>query len=175
MIRDKQSILALLRAELERWEAMLARLPEEQITARRLPSGLSIKDGMAHLMAWQQRSIARLEAAQRDQAPDYQGWPTHLDPNSEADLDSINAWIHERYRDESWPRVYEGWREGFLRFLDLAEALPEAVLQDTGRFSWLHGYSLADTLASSYEHHHDEHLEPLQAWLTVHGPPRSDE
>ena len=59
---DKQHLLATLRTESERWQALLASLDEEQITTRTLPAGLSIKDQIGHLHAWQQISIARLEA-----------------------------------------------------------------------------------------------------------------
>ena len=71
---EKQQILKLLSEEFDRWEAQLAGLSEAQITAPVLPPYLSIKDVIAHLMAWQQVSIARLEAAQANTAPVYPGW-----------------------------------------------------------------------------------------------------
>jgi hypothetical protein len=40
-------------------------MSEEYITAPQLSSNMSVKDVIAHLRAWQQRSIARLEAALR--------------------------------------------------------------------------------------------------------------
>jgi len=72
---EKQQILAALREEFERWEALLAGLSEAQITAPQLDDGWSIKDVIAHLRAWQQRSIARVEAALSDREPDYPDWP----------------------------------------------------------------------------------------------------
>jgi ATP-dependent RNA helicase SUPV3L1/SUV3 len=41
---------------------LLASLSESQITTPNLPANLSVKDVVAHLWAWQQLSIARLEA-----------------------------------------------------------------------------------------------------------------
>jgi len=58
----KQHVLTALREEFNRWEQVLASLSEEQITTPHLPGHLSIKDVIAHLRAWQQRSIARLMA-----------------------------------------------------------------------------------------------------------------
>jgi hypothetical protein len=46
---------------------------------------------MAHLMAWQQRSLARLEAALQNRQPQFPGWSETLDPESDADLDQVNA------------------------------------------------------------------------------------
>ena len=31
------------------------------------------------------------------------------------DLDQINAWIYETYREQPWSSVHHDWREGFLR------------------------------------------------------------
>ncbi len=164
-MNDKQEILAALREEFDRWEELLAGLSEEQITARQLPSNLSIKDVIAHLHAWQQRSIARAEAALADTEPQYPAWPVGLDPDLEDDLEQINAWIHETYREQPWSSVHRDWRDGFLRFVELGEAIPEKELLDPNRYAWLEGYPLSYILVSSYNHHHEEHLEPLLAWL----------
>ena len=165
----KNHILAALREEFNQWEEVLARLGEEQITAVRQPSALSIKDEIAHLWAWQQRSIARMEAAQNGEEPKMpQWWPNAsvVRPNasvaSEENTDQINAQIYETYRDRSWTAVYEQWRTGFLRFMEVGEQISEPALLDASRYAWLSGYSLADILIGSYDHH-QEHLEKLLA------------
>ena len=163
-MNDKQQILTALREDFSRWEELLAGLGEAQIGALHRTSDLSIKDGMAHLMAWQQISIARLEAARLNREPEFLNWPAGLDPESAADLDRINAWIYETNRDQVWSSVHRDWSAGFLRFLELAEAIPEMDLLDTGRYPWLEGYALSDVLAGSHEHHH-EHLEQLLVLL----------
>ena len=164
-MHDKQHILTTLREEFNRWEALLASLSEEQITAPQLPSNLSIKDVIGHLRAWQQRSIARLEAALHNRAPEFPPWPAELDPDAEDDLEQINAWIYETYRDQPWSRVHREWRAGFLRFLELGEAIAEEDPLKAGRYPWLQGHPLSLVLRASYEHHHDDHLKPLLAWL----------
>jgi hypothetical protein len=174
-MNNKKQILTLLKEEFHRWQEVLAGLSEEQITAPHLPAHLSIKDVMAHLWAWQQRSIARLEAALFNREPDFPRWPAGLDPDSEDDLDQINAWIYETHRDQPWSSVYQAWRDGFLRFLELGEAMPEEDLLQPGRYSWLADHPLSLILVSSYEHHHEEHLEPLLAWLHQQGHMKSAE
>ena len=166
MMNDKEQILANLREEFNRWQDLLAGLSEEEITAPHLPGNWSIKDVMAHLRAWQQRSIARMEAALHDREPDFPRWPAGLDPDSEEDLAQINAWIHETHRDQPWSSVYRDWREGYLRFMELGEAIPEEALLEKGRYPWLEGHPLSLILVSSYNHHHEEHLEPLLVWLS---------
>ncbi|MBA3943995.1 MAG: ClbS/DfsB family four-helix bundle protein [Herpetosiphonaceae bacterium] len=167
-MNDKQQLLITLKQEFDHWEELLAGMSEAQITDRQLPSNLSIKDVIAHLMAWQQRSIARLEAAQLNREPDFPKWPVAQDPDGEDSPDQTNAWIHETYRDQPWSSVHHAWRTGFLRFLDLGAALPDPDLFSTDKYPWMKGYTLAFILQSSYEHHHIDHLEPLLAWLDQH-------
>jgi hypothetical protein len=166
MMSDKQGILTALREEFDRWEALLASLGEAQITAPQLDDNWSIKDVIAHLHAWQQRSIARLEAALLDREPEYPAWPTQFEPEVEG-VNDLNAWLYATYRDQPWPSVHEDWRAGFLRFLELGAALPEKDLLEVGKYAWLEGYALVAVLQGSYEHHreHTEFLEPVMARL----------
>ena len=160
----KQHILTALREEFARWEELLAGMSEEQITAPQLPANWSVQDVMAHLWAWQQRSIARLEAALDDREPEFPRWP-EADPDSEDSPDRTNAWIYATNRELPWSSVYQNWRGGFLRFVELAEAILEKDLLNAERYAWMHGYPLALVLLSSYEHHHVDHYGPLLARL----------
>ena len=164
---EKQHILTALREEFNRWEKLLASLSEAQITAPLLPANWSIKDVIAHLRAWQQRSIARLEAALLNRAPEYPRWPAQFDPEAEGQPHDLNAWLYATYRDLPWSSVYEDWREGFLRLLELGAAIPENDLLEVGKYPWLEGYALSAVLQGSYEHHteHAQSLEPVLAPL----------
>lgn len=160
----KTHMLAALREEFDQWEKMLAGLPEAQITAIPQPGELSIKDEIAHLWAWQQRSIARLEAGLNNVEPKMPDWLPDVSPESEENTDQINAWIYETFCARPWSEVYQAWHSGFLRLLTLGEALAEPALLDASRYGWLNGYSLADVLLGTYDHH-QEHLEKLLARL----------
>jgi hypothetical protein len=159
-MNTREHILILLREEFKQWEELLASFSEAEITTSRPPSALSIKDEAAHLWAWQQVSIARLEAALGGGEPHLPRWFVEFDSDNEDPPDRTNRWIYETYRNRSWSSVYQAWRDGFLRFLELGEALPEEGLMDPGRYPWLHGYPLYAVLEGSYEHH-AEHFEQL--------------
>jgi hypothetical protein len=166
MMNDKKQMMTMLKEEFDRWEGLLSGLTEEQITAPQLDADMSIKDVVAHLWTWQKRSIARLEAAMLDREPEFPEWIPGVNPDSDDEKpDQINAWIFETCRDRSWPDVHRDWRAGFLRFLELGEAIPEKDLFDAGRYPWMGEYTLAHVLLASYEHHHVDHLEPLAGWL----------
>ncbi len=156
----KEHILAALNSQFQRWDALLTHLDEEQLAATQDDGDWSIKDVVAHLWAWRQRSIARLEAAVYDHEPEFPAWLPDLDPDAAGSPDRINAWIYETYRERPWSTVYQNWRDGFGRFLALGEQITERELLDGSRYPWLAGHSLAAVLIASYDHH-QEHWEKL--------------
>jgi len=157
-------VLAALREQFARWEEVLASMSEAQIITPQLPANWSIKDEIAHLRTWQQRSIARLEAAVANREPEFPQWGPAIDPDAEGATDQMNAWMYEAHRDQSWSTVQANWRAGFLQFLELGKVIPEKELLDGGKYAWLEGHPLAFVLVASYDHH-QEHLEKLLARL----------
>lgn len=160
----KDHILAAMREQFERWEELLGSMDEARLTTPLSPSEWSIKDNLAHLMAWQQRSTARMEAAHAEQEPQFPRWLPGHDPDSESSTGAVNDWIYSSYRAKPWSEVYPAWRAGFLRFLEWSEKIPERDLLDAERYPWLEGRPLAFILLASYDHH-QEHYEKLREWL----------
>jgi hypothetical protein len=162
--QTKTRLLKRLNNERARWETLLAEFDEDQLVAPILPDEHSIKDVIAHLLAWQRRTVAHLEAALEGETPRPPDWPAELD--SDEDVDQINGWIYQTYRPHSLDDVLQEWQQVFQQVLDLGEALSERALSEPGRYPWLEGAPLSEVLVSSYEHYHDEHLIPLREWLT---------
>ncbi len=162
MMSGKEQLLSMLKEDYNRWEELLAGLSEEQITTAQLPSELSVKDLIAHLWAWQQISVARLEAASHNREPEYPAWPFASNRDPDKDVERTNQWVYESYQDKAWQSVYADWRGQFLRFLELGEEIPEKELLEAGRYRWLGEYPLSAVLLGSYEHH-EEHLEQMLA------------
>lgn len=159
----KKHILIALREQFEHWEELLSRLSEEELITSHFDLGWSIKDVMAHLWAWQQISIARMEAGAHDRDPKYPEWLQSIGGDWEEDANRVNALTFERNHGKPWSDVYENWRNGFLQFLELGDMISERNLLDGDRYTWLHGHSLAFILIASYDHH-QEHLQKLQEW-----------
>ena len=123
---------------------------------------------MAHLWAWQQISIVRMEGGALDREPEYPAWIVESIENWEDDANRVNALTFETNHEKSWSEIYQNWKNGFLQFLELGNKISERDLLDGNRYPWLKGYSLAFILIASYDHH-QEHLEKLLAWLREHG------
>ncbi len=168
-MRDKAQLIKMLREVFNSWEELLAAMSQEQITAPQSSSEMSVKDVLIHLWAWQQCSVARMEAALNGGEPDYAIWcAADIEdaagaPDSEEGVDLAKPIIYNTYRDKPWPRVYAGWRAQFLHFLELSEKVPEEDMLEPERYgTWMEGYALSATLSGSYEHH-AEHLEQALA------------
>jgi hypothetical protein len=162
-MNNKKQSLELLGDIFHRWEALLASMSAEQITKPQRPSALSIKDEIAHLWAWQQRSVARIEAVLNHSEPQYPEWPGTPDPDT-GDVDQVNTWIYETNRNKPWHDVHEDWREQFQRLLQLVENVPKEDLVAPGKYAWMEGDALSATLEGTYEHH-EEHIDDLIARL----------
>lgn len=163
----KEHILSALREQIEAWEDLVNGMSMEQITMPLSPSYLSVKDTLAHLHAWQQRSVARMEGVLQGHEPDYPEWVPGLVPDTEDVNDKINAWLYDMYHDFPWEEVHQIWRDGYLHLLELAQSIPEPNLLNSGMLPWMGPYSLADTLIATYDHH-QEHYDKLLAWLADH-------
>jgi hypothetical protein len=157
---NKSKLIAQLKDVLRRWEEQLLIMNEAEIVTRQLSPGRSVKDDVAHLRAWLQVSIARLEAALSGKDPSYPDWVHGLDPDSdsEEDTQAFNEGIYLTHCEDSWPIVYHNWQEGFVHFIELAEKIPEEVLSDKDRYPWLKGYPLLAILQGALEHH-EEHMD----------------
>ena len=102
----KGHILAALQEQFERWEELLAGLREVQIDAPQFELNWSIKEIMAHLWAWQQISIARMEGSMLDREPEYPQWITNIGEDWEENADRVNALTFENNHEKPWSEVY---------------------------------------------------------------------
>ncbi len=158
---DKAAIITRLTAVLHRWDELLVGKTEEDIIAPVRPGEWSVKDTLAHLTAWQQVSIARLDAARTGTTPVYPEWVAGADPDSDHLLHEFNARIYESAHDKPWSAVHHDWKHGFIQFLELGQAIPERDMVDANKYPWLNGHALLAVLQGSLEHHR-EHLDALR-------------
>jgi hypothetical protein len=161
-MNEKQKWLAQLHQELARWEDLLRDKSEAELAAPPPNADLSLKDIVAHLYAWQQVTVARLEAGLHHREPHYPAWTMGHHPDEYERTDEFNATIQALYRDQPGSSVIHQWRENFNHLLELAEAIPEADLLDPNQYPWMDGYALVAVLEGTYEHH-EEHREQLRA------------
>lgn len=160
-MHTKAEMIDLLKEEFKTWQESLAMLTEEELYMPEFWGYMTVKDVVAHLWKWQERSILRMESAAEGTVPTFDPIFEGLSPDDDDNVDDINFKIYEAYKDKPWEQVFHDWKSRFERFIELSEATPEADLFDKQKYPWLNGYCLYDVLAGSYEHHHVDHLPPL--------------
>lgn len=161
---NKEQILEGLTRVFNRWQELLPGLHAEQLNTPVKPLPWTIKDIVAHMWAWQQISIARMQAAVDGSEPRYPEWRAMFEPDPEENVDRANAWIYQANRDRTWSEIYRDWQAQFQRYIEQTERVSERDLLERGRYAWMGPYALADSCLASIEHH-QEHFDAVRAWL----------
>lgn len=157
---DKKEILNNLNSEYSRWLVFLGGLTENELSQNLPGENLTIKDKLAHLLAWQELSIARLDAAIHQHVPVNPTWLVSEDPDT-GDVDQDNERIYQEYQGVSWQDIFLKWSSGFELLIALSELVPEDDLFVVGKFPWLPGYALADVMIGTLEHHREHFVWPM--------------
>ncbi len=160
---SKSALLAQIDHERAFWEQLVAEVGEEHMLVPGATGRWTFKDVVAHLNGWRINTLARLDAALHGRAPGAPPWPAHL--REEEDVDEINAWIYQAYRDRPLRDVLDEYQRSFFAMRDAANALSERDLTEPGRYDWMKGESLASTITASFGHLHEEHESALRDWL----------
>jgi hypothetical protein len=155
---SKAQILDELQEENASWEAFLEEIGEERMLEAGVAGDWTIKDIVAHLTGWRQRSVQRLEASLRGEPAPPTPWPGHMSTDEE-----INGWIYESSRDRSVQDVLQDSRDTFRHLFEAIGAFPEPELMDASRFDWLEGKPLSGAML--FGHFHEEHEPDMRAWL----------
>lgn len=162
-LSTREGLLTAIRELRDAIDALAAEVGEERAVEPDVFDGLSFKDVIAHLNGWRQLTAARLEAGLTGEAPS-PPWPAHLDEDH--DLDAINRWYFETYRDASLADVLAESRDTLERSARAIAALPDAALFDPGHFDWLGDVALGPAVVDgTLEHFYVDHEPEIRAWL----------
>ena len=164
--RTKAETLDRIEAARKHWQSLVNEVGEERMEQPGPMGDWTFKDLAAHLTAWQERTVLRLEAGPGVDVPET--YPTGLtvtdpdDPDA-TDWDPANAWFRDRDKDRSVREVLADAENSWDRILSAVKALPEEDVVTPGRFSWLGDHALSE--ADFDGHLTEEHEPDVRAWL----------
>ena len=167
----RPALLEHLHEELGAWERLLARLDVEALHAARSDAGWSIRDVLAHLGGWQAVTLARLRAAASGGAPAFPAWRGERSPATRAELDAVNATLHDLHQGTPWPAVLAEWRGGYAELVAHTARLPLDDLTTVGRFEGLPRHALTAVIDATVTHHAG-HRTSVERWLATPAPSR---
>lgn len=155
--RDR--LVTRIKAEQEAWRAVVAEVGEDRMAEPGPMGEWSFRDLAWHLLAWRERTLARLEAgaAGRPMPPD--PWPDGL-----ADDDAVNDWMQDQGRDRSTSEVLAAIDASHDRLINALGAFPDEQLRDPAGLPGFEGIGAASEV-DWVSHWHVEHEADVRRWL----------
>jgi len=120
----------------------------------------SVKDLLAHLVAWEQRFLFWYKAGLRGEVPQIPA------PGiSWGELDLLNQLIYEKHRDRSLEDVRTEFNTSFHQVLATIEDIPEEDMFATGRYAWLGESNLAAYILANTADQYRWAKQQIRSWL----------
>ena len=157
---DKSRVLEEIQTARAEFDAMLAKLSDEQLCDVTLDGGRSVKDVLSHIAVWERRCAGWIEATIRGETPE------RPEPGiTWAQMDELNERDFLRARDDTLQEARDDYRRSYQQLLALVRSMAEEDFGETHRFSWWQGEPISTVIAANSFEHYREHEEQIRAWL----------
>src|SRR5436190_13543951 len=110
MASTKDQILGTIAADEGDWASLVAEVPAARIDEPGPMGDWSFRDLVSHLLAWRNRTIGRLQAAQAGAPRPANPWPATV-----SDDDPINAWLRDQDAGRSAQELLGAYAASFAR------------------------------------------------------------
>ncbi len=162
----KRELLDEIGRERAALDDALALLPPRLMTKAGVTrGGWSVKDVLAHLVAWQQMNLDWYAAGLRGEKPAMPAPGYTL-----RELPRLNAMLYRRHHRRSLQAVLKDYRSFHARVVALIESLPDSDLVTLGRFSWTGpSWTLSDYLRASTVAHDLWARTRIRRWYRAQG------
>lgn len=152
---DKSEVVADLRAARANLLAAIEGLSSDQMLRVGAVGVWSVKDVLAHLVAWEAELVTALSKLDPKRTP------------AIVEIEEIDEWNADQYRVNA-PRplaaVLEDFHGVHKHLLGAIDDLDERTLTDNRRFPWMEGEALSYLVAENATWHEEEHAEDIRAW-----------
>lgn len=152
-----KDVVDSLRIEFKLWQGLLLNCKEKPEDCSQ-DDHWTLKDVLAHLTSWQEVTLARLVAARLKEEPEYPVWFPGADPETDEELNQVNAAIYQNHKMESLLEVKKEWEHRFSEILLVCSLISDQEFSEPNRYTWLDGYPLVAVLEGTLGHHR-EHRE----------------
>ncbi|HVM43922.1 MAG TPA: ClbS/DfsB family four-helix bundle protein [Gemmatimonadales bacterium] len=162
----KRALLEEIARERAALDEALARLgPREKTRPGVTRGGWSVKDVLAHLVAWQQLAVGWYEAGLRGEKPAIPAPGYTL-----RDLPRFNLMLYRRHRRRSLRAVEADYAAWHRRVVALIASLPDADLVTLRRWPWTGpSWTLSDYLRASTAAHYLWARKRIRRWWRSQG------
>lgn len=128
---SKTDLLAAIEKERGALEAELEKLSTDQIVDSGTVGDWSVKDVLAHLIAWEQMCLTWYKAGLKDEIPDLPavGFKWNETP-------ALNQHIYEKYRDVPLDEIMQQFHASHEEILGVIQGLSNDDLFTASRYRW---------------------------------------
>ena len=152
---NKGTLLNDIRKGYTDFDTLLSSLNERQMLTHGGNDGWTIKDHIAHLTSWQQRTLPILQAVIDNVEPP--------DPTPDMTMDQINEQFYQRDVALPLDRVLAEHRSTQQQMLNAVQSMSE---EDLNRpISWLDDRPVVGWVIGNTYDHYEEHTHYIQQWL----------
>jgi hypothetical protein len=145
------------------WEEIVSNVDEAWFDRPGAMGDWTFKDVAAHLNAWRDLTVARLESATGDKSAPPMPWPDGMSEETDEGTEEINQWFYARDRDKPMAEILAKTSDQFQRIRTALEAIPESELET--RYPWFYDLPISNVLKGTLEHLYVEHETTLRAWI----------
>jgi hypothetical protein len=153
---DKQTLLDRIQKSYRAFDTLLAPLSEQQLSTLKGSDGWTMKDHIAHLIAWQQRTLNNINAIMDN--------IELSDPTPDMTIDQINERFYQQYTLLSVERVLAEHRVMQQQMLHALQIISEEDLYKP--VPWLNNRPVVGWVVGNTYEHYEEHMHDIQKWLS---------
>ncbi len=155
---DKTGLIEFVRQERERFGQLVTSLSEAQMSEPNVQGVWSIKDIVAHVVAWEGLMVRWLEETARGETP---GLPAF----DRAAIDALNERMYTQHREEPLAQVLATFDHFAERVMESVQAVPEEDLLTPCRLGWMKDDPLWHLVGANTFWHYPPHANVIRAWL----------
>ncbi|MBN1203263.1 MAG: ClbS/DfsB family four-helix bundle protein [Anaerolineae bacterium] len=158
----KSEVLANLRAARSALLDAIDGLGEDQMLQVGACGFWTVKDVLAHLVAWEAELVTALSKLEQ-----HQKHPPRI-----VEINDIDEWNDEQYHVNSsrpLPAVLEDFDGVHKHLIAAVEALDNRALDDNRLWPWMEGEPLSYLIAENAIWHEEEHAQNIREWRDAEG------
>jgi len=155
----KSRLLQSIQSEREVLAATLAQVREDQMDEPGVCGAWSVKDVLAHIVAWEELMVRCLRGIQDLTVPGLVPYGISDDA-----LDELNGQIREENRGKPLDQVLKEFERSYEESVTAVEETSEEELLAIGRVEGLGNEPLWHMVAANTCWHYRDHRELLEAW-----------
>lgn len=159
---SKADLHAEIAVEKGKLDELISKLNDQMMTESGVtPGGWSVKDILAHLIAWQQMNLSWYASGKRGETP-----VVPADGISWRETPKLNQRIFDEYKDRGLEEIRSKFNESHRQMLEMVDLVPDDEFVKVGHFNWAGpSWCLSDYARANTASHYRWAGNHIRRWL----------